>query len=54
MPSIWQDPTKSIPRSDPKVRRIDFDKNDIGARKSHTNNTVHKATEQGIQHVGKT
>jgi hypothetical protein len=33
--NIWQDGTKSIPRSDARIVRIDFDKSDIGARKSH-------------------
>lgn len=33
--NVFQDSTKTLPRSDARVVRIDFDKEDIGARKSH-------------------
>jgi len=33
---IFQEGRKTIPRSDPRVVRIEFDKSDLGARKSHT------------------
>ena len=47
---IFQDSTKSIPKSDPRVVRIDFDKNDIGARKSHISGALHK-NDYDIKHV---
>lgn len=33
--NIWHESIKTIPKSDPQVIRIELDKNDIGARKSH-------------------
>lgn len=50
MPNIWQDPTKSIPKNDSRIDRIDFDKEDMGARKSHIRNVHHKNSNQ-IEHV---
>jgi len=49
---IFQEGRKSIPTSDPKVERIDWDKEDIGARKSHISG-AHKKNSYGIVHVGK-
>lgn len=50
MPNIWQDSTKSIPKSDPKVSRIQFDKSDMGARKSHISG-IHKKNDNTIDHI---
>lgn len=47
---IFQDSTKSIPRSDPRVIRVDFDKEDIGARKSHIAGIAPK-NDNSIKHV---
>jgi hypothetical protein len=32
---VFHDPSKSIPKSDPRIITQEFDKQDIGARKSH-------------------
>ena len=32
---IFHEGRTTIPKSDPQVSRIDFDKSDLGARKSH-------------------
>ena len=32
---IFRDPTKSIPKSDPQIVRVDMEQMDIGGRKSH-------------------
>lgn len=48
--NIFQDGTKSIPRSDSRVERIAFDKSDIGARKSHISGVAPKNTNI-IKHV---
>ena len=48
--SIFQDPTKSIPRGDSRVSRIPLDKSDIGARKSHIRN-ADKKNDFPIEHV---
>lgn len=47
---IFQDKTKSIPRSDSKVERIEFDKSDMGARKSHISGCI-KKNDMSIRHV---
>ena len=33
--NIWHESIKTVPKSDPQVVRIEFDKSDLGARKSH-------------------
>ncbi len=48
--SIFQDPTKSIPRGDSRIVRPELDKSDIGARKSHTRGVL-KKNENDIKHV---
>lgn len=51
--NIWHDSTKTVPKSDPKVHRIAFDHQEIGARKSHLpSGTAFKNTNT-IKHVGK-
>jgi hypothetical protein len=32
---IFRDSTKSIPKSDPQIVRVDMEQQDIGGRKSH-------------------
>lgn len=49
--NIFHDGTSSIPKSDSRIERIDFDKSDLGARKSAMpKDTVNSNT---IKHVGK-
>ena len=50
MASIFQDDTKSIPKNDSRVVRVPFDKEDIGARKSHIKGLAAK-NNYGIQHI---
>lgn len=47
---IFQNPVKSMPKSDEQIVRIDMDKSDIGGRKSHLPNTS-KNGELSINHV---
>lgn len=47
---LFHDSTKSIPRSDNRVHRIEFDKSDIGARKSHLKG-ADKKNSNTITHV---
>lgn len=50
---ILTDRTKAgstIPMSDPRVHRIDFEKSDLGARKSHTKGLGGKNS-NSIQHT---
>ena len=35
MVNIFSNPTKSMPKSDDQIVRVDLDKSDIGGRKSH-------------------
>lgn len=48
---IFHNPATSIPKSDPKLIRIDFDVEETGARKSHTKG-LHKRNGLVINHVG--
>lgn len=51
MPSIWQHPQTKIPMDTPsEIHRIPFDKQDMGARKSHIAGIAPKNV-NGIQHV---
>jgi len=47
---IFQEGRKTLPRSDPRIVRVEFDKEDLGARKSHTSG-IHKKNDFTIQHV---
>ena len=47
---IFKDPTKTIPKSDSQVVRIDFDESQLGARKSHIAKAL-KRNENSIKHV---
>lgn len=42
--------TTSIPMGDPRVQRVEFDKSDLGARKSHLKGLGAKNS-NSIQHV---
>ena len=35
MPNIFQNPAKSVPKSDEQIVRVDMEQIDIGGRKSH-------------------
>lgn len=50
MANIFEDKTKSIPRHDPRIVRVEFDKSDMGARKSHISGIAPK-NEFSIRHV---
>ena len=47
---IFQNPVKSMPKSDEQIVRIDMDKSDIGGRKSQLPNQM-KSGELSINHV---
>lgn len=47
---IFQDPTKSIPKSDPRVVRVAFDQEELGARQSHIAG-IHQKSSMDIKHV---
>lgn len=47
---LFHDSTSTVPKSDPRIHRIEFDKEDIGARKSHISGVATK-NNMGIQHV---
>lgn len=48
--SIFQDPTSSIPKSDPQIVRVDMEQLDVAGRKSHLPN-ANKATNMSVTHV---
>lgn len=48
--NIFKDNTSSIPKSSAKISRIDFDKSDFGARKSHISG-LHKKNSNAISHI---
>lgn len=50
MPNLFQDPTKSIPKSDGQIVRVDMEQQDIGGRKSHLPSQG-KSSELSIKHV---
>lgn len=47
---LFHDTTSTVPRSDPRIVRIELNKEDIGARPSHISN-LHPKNSYGIQHV---
>jgi hypothetical protein len=49
--NVFKETRSNIPQNDPKISRIEFDKSDIGARKSHTKGLAAKNS-YTIQHVG--
>lgn len=50
MPDLFQNSTKTLPKSDDQIIRIDMDKSDIGGRKSHLP-SQEKNSELSIAHV---
>ena len=48
--SIFQNTTKTIPKSDEQIVRVDMDKSDIGGRKSHMPAQA-KSPDMTISHV---
>lgn len=48
--NIFQDPTKSIPKSDAQIVRVDMEQLDIGGRKSHLPSNS-KSSDMSISHV---
>lgn len=47
---IFQDSTKSLPKKDEQIVRVDFPQQDLGARTSHMPKDV-KSGAMGISHV---
>lgn len=48
--NIFNDPTKSIPKSDAQIVRVDMEQMDIGGRKSHLP-SQDKSNDMSISHV---
>lgn len=48
--NIFQDPTKSVPKSDEQIVRVDMEQLDIGGRKSHLP-AGHTSGDMAIVHV---
>ena len=48
--NIFQDPTKTVPKSDEQVVRVDMEQIDIGGRKSHLPGAV-SSSDMSISHV---
>jgi len=48
--NIFQDPTKSVPKSDAQIVRVDMEQLDIGGRKSHLPSQS-KSSDMSIDHV---
>ena len=44
MANIFEDKTKTIPKHDNRIVRVEFDKQDLGARKSHISGLAPKRT----------
>lgn len=47
---IFHNSTKTVPKGDSQVVRVEFDNSQLGARKSHIANAV-KKNENSIKHV---
>lgn len=50
MANIFQNPTKSLPKSDEQIVRVKMEENEIAGRKSHVP-TVNKSGILGIAHA---
>lgn len=48
--NIYQNNTKTIPKSDPQIERVDMEQIDIGGRKSHLPDKM-KSGALALQHV---
>lgn len=49
--NIFHDPTKKLPDNDPRIVKIDMDKSDLGARKSHLPTSAQVKNSNSIDHV---
>lgn len=49
--NIFHEPARKLPDSDPRIDKIDFTKNDIGARKSHLPKASAVKNDKSITHV---
>ena len=50
MASIFQDPTKSLPKKDEQIIRVDMETQEIGGRKEHLPKSI-KSDKLAISHV---
>lgn len=50
MVSIFQDPTKSLPKKDSQIVRVDFEESEIAGRKDHMPSSD-KSSDMAISHV---
>lgn len=50
MVDIFKDGTKTLPKSDPQIVRVNMDQSDIGGRKSHLPGQM-KSGDLSISHV---
>ena len=53
MVDIFRDPTKSLPKKDEQIVRVDMEQQEIGGRKSHLP-PKHVESDMSITHVGGT
>lgn len=51
MSNIFEDKTRTIPRNDSRIVRVEFDKSDIGARKTHLSEIAAGRSDMSIVHV---
>lgn len=49
--SIFQNPTTTLPESDPRIIRVPFDQQEMGARKSHLPGPSDISNKMTIRHV---
>lgn len=49
--NVFKESRTNLPQNDPKIVRIDFDKEDIGATKAQLAK-AHRKNDYTIQHVG--
>ena len=50
MPDIFRDSTKSVPKNDSQIVRVDMEQQDIGGRKSHLPSKG-SSSDMGVEHV---
>lgn len=48
--NVFQDPTKSIPKSDPQIVRVSMMENEIGGRKDHMP-ARSPSSEMSVKHI---
>lgn len=49
--NIFHEPSRKLPESDPRIEKIDFKKNDIGARMSHLPTAGEIKNDKTITHI---